>query len=86
MRAMAKGGQSKGAGRMDVAWRLYEAGDKVAARREAEKILADNPSEAEQAAARELIARSGFPREGLYLAGLAAVMIILFILLGIARS
>lgn len=86
MDAMAKGGQSKVAGRIDAAWKLYDAGDVVAARREAQRILADPPAEAEADAARDLLKRAGFPREGLILAAIVATMIVLFILLGIARS
>lgn len=86
MEAMAKGGQSKVAGRIDAAWKLYDAGDVVSARREARRILADNPTDAERSAANDLLGRAGFPREGLYLAGATAMMIVLFILLGIARS
>ena len=86
MWTMAKGGQSKASGRMDAAWKLYDAGDVVAARREAQRILSDNPSEAEQAEAKDLVSRSGFPREGIYLAAAAAVLLVLFIILGIVRG
>lgn len=86
MKAMAKGGQSKVPGRMESAWASYDAGDVVRARRAATAVLADAPTDQERAEVADLLRRAGLPREGLYLGGLTAVLILLSILLGVARG
>ena len=59
---MAKGGQTPkdpASPRMQAAWKLKDSGDVVAARREAERILADNPSPEDKAQAEELAGCGG---------------------------
>jgi hypothetical protein len=71
---------------MREAWRLFDAGDKLAARREAHRILsgtADGP-DAEQA--RELLQRTELPRTAWVLALAASALILTLILLAVARS
>lgn len=47
--------------RMAAAWRLFDEGDKLAARKAAEAVLAANPSAAEQQEARDLLERLRTP-------------------------
>ncbi len=70
---------------MKSASKLYEAGDVVAARREAKALLADSPSEAEAGQAKDLIDRTRVPRFAWYLALMAAALIITMIAVGIAH-
>jgi hypothetical protein len=71
---------------MKAAWKLYEAGDVVAARRDAERVLAAGGSDADKQQAKELIDRTGFPRMGYVLAAVAAGLISLMMLLALLRS
>jgi len=84
---MAKGQPSKAASgsKLKNAWKLYNAGDVVAARREAKAVLADSPSAADGEQAKELIERTGVPRFAWYLAMLAAALILTMIAIGIAH-
>ncbi len=84
---MAKGQPSKaGSGlKLKNAWKLYNAGDVVAARREARSVLADSPSSADAEQAKELIERTGVPRFAWYLALMAAALILTMIAVGIAH-
>ena len=62
---MARGGQtprSAGSPRLAAAWVLFDAGDKVAARRAARALLAAGPGPDEHAEALELLRRCGTPR------------------------
>lgn len=90
MIVMAKGGQTaKGGGSaaMKAAWKLYDAGDKVLARKEAEKILASGmASDADAGEARELLERTAPPRLFRGLAILAISLIALLVLLTLLRS
>lgn len=71
--------------RVKNAWKLYNAGDMVAARREAKAILADSPSASDAQQAKELIVRTQVPRFAFYLAAFAAALILVMILVGIAH-
>jgi hypothetical protein len=92
---MAKGRQrqkaqqaaaNKASPRMVLAWRLFDEGDKLLARREAKAILAESPSAADAEQARELLDRTAIPRVALLAASAAAALIVLLVLLAIARS
>jgi hypothetical protein len=84
---MAKGQPAKGTSgsRMKSAWKLFEAGDVVAARREAKAALADSPSEAETEQAKDLIDRTRAPKFAWYMALMAAALIITMVAVGIAH-
>lgn len=72
---------------MKAAWKLYDAGDKILARREAQKILeSGSPSEADASEARELLERTAPPKLFRGLAILAASLIALLVLLTLLRS
>ena len=75
-----------GSARMQQAWKLYEAGDKLSARREAKAILESQPSEEDAKQAADLLERSKLPPVALYTAAGAAVLIVLLIILAIARA
>ena len=85
---MAKGGQTPrepASERMRAAWKLKEAGDVLAARRAAGRLLAEAPSPEDTAQARELLRRSTTP-PALYGFGLlAAVCFALLVLLATTR-
>ncbi len=70
---------------MREAWRLLDAGDVLAARREASRLLATGTPE-EQDEARELLQRTRFPKEALAVAAIAATLIALLILLAVLRG
>lgn len=85
---MAKGGQTLKAPaspRMQAAWKLKDSGDVVAARREAERILADNPSPEDKAQAEELLRRATTPRSLYGFALVAAVILVLLVVLAATR-
>lgn len=84
---MAKGTQSGKAtsSQMKEAWRLYNAGDVVSARREAMRILADSPSPVEAEQSKDLIERTKVPRFAWYLALVAAALILTMIAVGVAH-
>jgi hypothetical protein len=84
---MAKGPFPKSASgsRLKNAWRLYNAGDVVAARREAKVVLADSPHPTDAEQAKELIERTRVPRVAWYLALMAAAVISIMIAVGIAH-
>jgi hypothetical protein len=84
---MAKGQPPKASSGSQVkdAWKLYNAGDVVAARREARAVLADSPSAADAEQAKELIERTRVPRFAWYLALMAAALIFTMIAVGIAH-
>lgn len=72
--------------RLQEAWRLFEAGDKVMARHEARAVLeGGGASEADVQSANELLERLRMPRIAFILGGLAGVFIVLLILLAVAR-
>lgn len=70
---------------MEKAWALFEGGDKVSARRQAEAVLAQSPTEDETREARELIARLKIPRDAFIFAAVAATVLAILILLAIFR-
>jgi hypothetical protein len=72
--------------RMERAWRLFDEGDKLLARREAKAILGDSSSGPDAEEARELLERTQIPRVALIAAGAAAALVLLLILLAIART
>lgn len=83
---MAKGGQAgKVGGPLELAWRLFDEGNKLAARREARLVLAGNRGEAEAAQARELLERTGFPRSFVRFVLVAGGLLVLLVLLAILR-
>jgi hypothetical protein len=92
---MAKGQFPKTASgsRLKNAWKLYNAGDVVAARREANAVLADSPNASttpsahptDAELAKELIDRTGVPRIAWYLALMAAALVSIMIAVGIAH-
>ncbi len=85
---MAKGGQTPpqpGSPETQAAWARKEAGDVAGARKEAERILAGNPSPPDRAEAEELLKRTSTPR-GLYgFALLAAAIFVLLLVLALSR-
>ncbi|MCY1081315.1 molecular chaperone DnaJ [Archangium lansingense] len=85
---MAKGGQTPkdpASPRMQAAWKLKDSGDVVAARHEAERILADNPSPEDKAQAEELLRRSTTSRSLFGFALVAAVILVLLVVLAATR-
>ncbi len=79
---MAKTGGSP----LQDAWKRFEAGDQVGARRAAQAVLAGTPSDTERAEARDLLDRTRPPVWAWpYVAG-AAVMLALMLALAIARG
>ena len=85
-RAREAAAAPKVSARMEQAWRLFEDGDKLLARREAKAILADSPGAPDEKEARELLSRTQIPRVALIAGAAAAAMILLLILLAIART
>lgn len=71
---------------MREAWRLLDAGDVLAARREASRLLATEAPQEERDEARELLQRTRFPKEALAAAAIAATLIALLILLAVLRG
>jgi hypothetical protein len=85
---MAKGGQTPkdpASPEMLAAWRRLDAGDVVSARREAQRILAANPSPEDRAQAEELLRRTRTPPALYGFALLAAVIIAVLVLLAVYR-
>ena len=85
---MAKGGQTPknpASPRMQAAWKLKDSGDVVAARREAERILADTSSPEDRAQAEELLRRSATPRALYGFVALAAFILVLLVVLAATR-
>jgi hypothetical protein len=84
---MAKGGQTPkdASQRVKGAWQLKEAGDVVAARREATRILADNPTPEERAELEDLLARSTTAPALYAFAALAALILALLVGIAIVR-
>lgn len=85
---MAKGGQTPkdpASPRMQAAWKLKDSGDVVAARREAERILADNPSPQDKAQAEELLHRGSTPLALYGFAALATIILVLLVVLAATR-
>jgi len=85
---MAKGGQTPkdpASPEMRAAWQRLDAGDVVSARREAERILAANPSPDDKAQAEELLRRTRTPPALYGFALLAAVIIAVLVLLAVYR-
>jgi hypothetical protein len=85
---MAKSGKGEKdkAGALQEAWRRYEAGDQVGARREARRVLDEKPSDAVRAEAEGLIARTRPPTWAWPYAAVAAVVLALMLALAIARG
>jgi hypothetical protein len=85
---MAKGGQTPNnpaSPRMQAAWKLKDSGDVVAARREAERILADNPSPDDKVQAEQLLRLTTTPRPLYGFALLAAALLVLLVVLAATR-
>ncbi|MGA9526063.1 MAG: molecular chaperone DnaJ [Myxococcaceae bacterium] len=70
---------------MQGAWRHFESGDTVLARREAKKILASPPTEADAAQARELLARTQIPRLAFLIAVVVAFLATMLVLIARTR-
>ena len=71
---------------MKHAWKRYESGDVVVARREAEKVLEAPSAPGDAAQARDLIDRTKVSKTALYYSLLAATLILLLIVLALIRS
>ena len=84
---MAKGGQTPNPAspRMQAAWKLKDSGDVLSARREAERILADNPSPDDKVQAQELLRLATTPRPLYGFALLAAALLVLLVVLAATR-
>ncbi|OJT27537.1 molecular chaperone DnaJ [Archangium sp. Cb G35] len=84
---MAKGGQTPNPAspRMQAAWKLKDSGDVLSARREAERILADNPTPEDKAQAEELLRRASTAPALYGFAILAAVLLVLLVVLAATR-
>lgn len=61
---------------MAPAWKLFDAGDKLSARKAAEAVLAANPTAAEQQQAQELLERLRTPPFAWIMAGVVAAVAI----------
>ena len=85
---MAKAAPStpKGGLQMKRAWKLYDDGNVVAARKEAETVLAQPGSESDAAEARDLLERTRVPKQALLFAAIAAALILGLIALAALRS
>lgn len=85
---MAKGGQTPGepgSAEVRAAWARKEAGDVAGARRDAERILAQNPSPEDRAEAEELLRRTATPRHLFGFALLGAAVLIVLLVLALSR-
>jgi hypothetical protein len=71
---------------MDEAWRKYDLGDVVTARRLAKQVLAGSPSADIAGQANDLLQRTRTPVEAFYFAALAAVLIAVMVVLAIRSS
>jgi hypothetical protein len=67
---------------MKNAWRLYNAGDVVLARREAQRVSAESPGSNDAEQAKSLVEQTRVPRYAWYLAVFAALLISLMLALG----
>ena len=88
-RSMAKGAQSKDNEGMKLAWKLFDAGDKLAARRLAERTLKATRSPAsskEAEEARDLLDRTEPPPLFWMLLAMSVALIAGLILLAVARG
>jgi hypothetical protein len=85
---MAKGGHraKAAATAMAGAWRLFDAGDKVAARHEAARVLHNPPSPQDAEEAKDLLQRLRPPPAFKYFALLAASLICALLALAVARG
>jgi hypothetical protein len=85
---MGKGGPKPDSGGPDMkaAWKHYESGDVVTARREAQAVLRGEADASDKQQASDLLERTQFPKMGWMLAGVAAVLISIMLVLAIARS
>lgn len=72
--------------RMHQAWRMFEEGDKLGARREAKDILAGTASEEETRQANDLLERTAIPKIAFITAAVAAVTIAVLILIAVVRT
>lgn len=81
-----KGAGAPGAAALKEAWRLYEAGDQVGARREAQQVLGGSPSDKEKAEAEDLLARTRPPVWTWPYVLATAVVLALMLALAIARG
>jgi hypothetical protein len=85
---MAKGGQTPqdpASPEMRAAWQRMEAGDVAGARREAQRILASNPSADDRAQAEELLRRTQTPPAVYGFAVLVLAILLLLVALALSR-
>lgn len=85
---MAKGGQTPRepvSPRMQAAWKLKEAGDVVAARQAAERLLTEPSAPEDPTQAAELLRRSTTPPVLYGYAALAALFLVLLVVLAATR-
>jgi len=90
---MGKGAQeagnpagAAGAAAMTEAWSLWDGGDKVAAKRAAQRVLQDAPSPDAAAEANDLLARLGTPWQAYAYGLFAAAVICGLILIAVFRT
>jgi hypothetical protein len=85
---MGKGGPKPTSGGPDMktAWKHYESGDVVTARREAAAVLQGQGDGGDKEQAADLLERTRFPKMGWILAATAAGLISIMLVLAIARS
>ncbi len=85
---MAKGGQTPkdpSSPAMRAAWKLKEAGDVVAARHEAQRLLENPPSPEDRDQAEELLRRSSTPTALYGYAAIAAFILTVLVALAATR-
>ncbi len=70
---------------MQGAWRFFDSGDTVGARREAKKILASPPTDADADQARELLARTRIPGLAFIIAGVVVFLATMLVLIALTR-
>jgi hypothetical protein len=70
---------------MLAAWKRMEAGDVAGARREAQRILAANPSTEDRAQAEELLSRTRTPPAVYGFAALVLAILVLLVALALSR-
>jgi hypothetical protein len=70
---------------MKDVWRLYESGDTVSARREARRVLAEAPSEADASQARELLERTQIPKMAWAVVGVVLLFAALLVWVAVTR-
>jgi hypothetical protein len=76
---------SKSKSPLATAWEWLDQGDVVLARRDAQAVLGGNPTPEETTEARDVLRRTGIPKEAFLFAGLAVLCMMGLILLATLR-